>query len=197
MAELITLRSRARSKPRAQSAGSRIAGVAASAPSRIESAGRPAKLAALLAAAGFGALAQHFLFERGRAAQRRRVARDRTRAALRRSARNAVRRAKYAGGVYAGIAHKSAHALPGVGAGKQQPDDVTLAQKVESTAFRAAHVSKEHVNVNAENGIVFLRGWLEREDDIAELVKSARAVEGVRGVENLLHVHSSTERQAS
>ena len=66
-------------------------------------------------------------------------------------------------------------------------DDISLAQKVESVAFREAGVSKAHVSVNAEKGVVFLRGRVETEDEIKRLVRAAAAVDGVERVENLLH----------
>jgi osmotically-inducible protein OsmY len=70
---------------------------------------------------------------------------------------------------------------------------VTLAQKVESIAFRAARVPKQHVNVNAENGVVSLRGWLERDEQITQLVRATEAIDGVRGVNNLLHARGATD----
>ncbi len=44
---------------------------------------------------------------------------------------------------------------------KPQPDDVTLARKVESEIFRDADVPKGQINVNAENGVIVLRGEVE------------------------------------
>src|SRR4051794_35025072 len=69
---------------------------------------------------------------------------------------------------------------------KPQPDDVTLARKVESEIFRDAEVPKGQINVNAEDGVVFLRGEVQP-DLIEDLAAKARDVQGVRGVENLLH----------
>jgi osmotically-inducible protein OsmY len=42
--------------------------------------------------------------------------------------------------------------------------------------------------VNAEEGVVFLRGVMERQEDIDRLGEEARRIEGVRAVENLLHI---------
>src|SRR5688500_20391689 len=68
---------------------------------RRERRGRPsgtggagATMAALLVAGGIGALAEYFL-DRRHGAGRRHIERDRTRAALRRRSRDAVRHAKY------------------------------------------------------------------------------------------------------
>jgi osmotically-inducible protein OsmY len=71
---------------------------------------------------------------------------------------------------------------------KPQPDDVTLARKVESEIFRSPDVPKGQINVNVEDGVVYLRGELEQPDLIRDLEAEARKVQGVRGVENLLHV---------
>jgi hypothetical protein len=69
----------------------------------------------------------------------------------------------------------------------EQPDDVTLAHKVESEIFRDAEVPKGKINVNAENGKVVLRGEVDSAEMIDELVDKARKVQGVQDVENLLH----------
>jgi len=71
---------------------------------------------------------------------------------------------------------------------KEQPDDVTLARKVETEIFRDPDVPKGDINVNAENGVVFLRGAVTDESLIEALADAARKVQGVREVENFLHV---------
>ncbi|HEX3267443.1 MAG TPA: BON domain-containing protein [Gaiellaceae bacterium] len=70
---------------------------------------------------------------------------------------------------------------------KPQPDDVTLARKVESEIFRDADVRKGAVDVNAEHGKVVLRGEVDSTELIEELVGKARQVQGVEEVESLLH----------
>ena len=71
---------------------------------------------------------------------------------------------------------------------KPQPNDATLAAKVESEVLGHVDLHQGHVNVNAENGIVVLRGQLDSPELIDELVKKVRKVQGVQGVENLLHL---------
>src|SRR5262245_25482239 len=66
-------------------------------------------------------------------------------------------------------------------------DDATIAHRVETELFRDHDVPKGHINVNAENGRVYLRGQVADEELIARLERSARDVRGVRGVVNLLH----------
>jgi hypothetical protein len=130
-----------------------------------------------------GALTEYFLDPRaGR--RRRHTARDKTFATIRRTERRAAVRARRAesrttGNVRRVLTHRR-HPEP--------LDDVTLAQKVKSQLFGHAHVPKGHIDINAEDGVVFLRGVVEREEDIAPIGETARAIDGVRDVENLLHV---------
>jgi hypothetical protein len=141
---------------------------------------------ALFAAFTAGAVAEYFFFDRRHARRRRHMARERGVAVVRRRSRAAIRRARYAEGVAEGVAHRATHAVPARNS-KAVLDDISLAQKVESVAFREAGVSKAHVSVNAEKGVVFLRGRVETEDEIKRLVRAAAAVDGVERVENLLH----------
>ena len=189
MANLITGRSPVRTARRVRRAGERFARtLMGRGRGRARNIGGPAAtMAALLVAGAVGALAEYFLFDRQHAARRRHMVRDRTGAALRRRSRGAARRAKYLEGVAEGVAYKAAHAVPGVGGHKEPPDDVTLAQKVESIAFRKAGVPKGKVSVNADNAVIYLRGHLESDGQIEELVRATHAIEGVNGVKNLLH----------
>ena len=69
-----------------------------------------------------------------------------------------------------------------------EPDDVTLTQKVESEIFRDVDVPKGQINVNAENGKIYLRGEVGKPELIEDLEQRARKVQGVQDVENLLHL---------
>lgn len=66
-------------------------------------------------------------------------------------------------------------------------DDATLKAKVESELFRHEHEVKGAVNVNAQEGVVQLRGELPSQDLIDSLVARTQKIHGVRDVENLLH----------
>jgi len=68
------------------------------------------------------------------------------------------------------------------------PNDPTLAQKVESEIFRDPSLPKGQININAENGVVVLRGQLDNSDQIRRVEESVRGIPGVEGVENLLHL---------
>lgn len=147
------------------------------------------KVAVALGVFTAGVLVDRFVFDQRNARRRRHAARERGVAGLRRGGRRAARRARYAEGVAEGYAHKAAQAVHP--SQKEPLDDTSLAQKVESEAFRHAGVSKAHVSVNAEEGVVYLRGRLESEDEIVALVKAARAVDGVKDVQSLLHTPSA------
>jgi hypothetical protein len=129
-----------------------------------------------------------FFFDPQHGARRRNVGRDRVTAFFRRRAADAERRARYAAGVAEGAAYKAAKAAPGRPRAEKDFDDLTLARKVESIIFRDPDVPKGDIDVNAENGIVFLRGEAKTPEQINELVEQTTAVEGVKGVQNLLHL---------
>jgi hypothetical protein len=64
--------------------------------------------------------------------------------------------------------------------------------KPRSTAFAtdawaSANPPKGSISVNAEDGVVFLRGVMERPEDIEHMEAAMRRIAGVRGVENLVH----------
>jgi osmotically-inducible protein OsmY len=94
--------------------------------------------------------------------------------------RQGNRRRKQAAGAVQRAAHpQSAQEPPG--------DDITLARKVETEIFRPADAPKGQVNVSVESGIVSLRGQVDDDDQIDELVGKASTIPGVKAVENLLH----------
>src|SRR5213595_2872127 len=68
---------------------------------------------------------------------------------------------------------------------KPQPDDVTLARKVETEIFRDADVPKGKINVNVENGKVVLRGEVDSPEMIEDLVSKARKVQRVQDIASL------------
>src|SRR5688572_6268528 len=134
-----------------------------------------------LAALG-AALAYFFDPQNGR--RRRNVTRDRLAAFFRRGARKTER----AGRAVAAEAHGLKQKATPLREEQKDFDDVTLARKVETELFRPAGAPKGSVNVNVENGVVYLRGEVEQPDLIEDLEKRARKIQGVREVENLLHL---------
>jgi hypothetical protein len=144
---------------------------------------RPSTFLALLSAAA-GSAAAYFLDPiSGR--RRRHTTRDRTVSLTRRGTHRGRRLAKHVYSDVVGRGRRLVHTLP-----HQTPelDDATLAHKVETILFRDREVPKGRINVNAENGVVFLRGEVDGPDLPHSLEDRARRVKGVKGVENLLHL---------
>jgi osmotically-inducible protein OsmY len=130
----------------------------------------------------FGA-ALMFFFDPENGKRRRHMAVDRTTSFFRK------RGGRLARGVAAeaeGLKQKATHLREEP---KPQPDDVTLTRKVETEIFREAEVPKGQINVNAEDGVVYLRGEAEP-DMIEELEAKTRKVQGVKDVQNLLKAPS-------
>ena len=132
-----------------------------------------------------GALLAYFLDPKaGR--RRRHSARDRAMSRVRRGERRAAARARRAESHAVGIARRTLNAAR---PRHREPfDDVTLARKVESELYRRARVPKGHISINAEDGFVFLRGVMDRQEDIERIEIATRQIEGVREVENLIHL---------
>ena len=66
-------------------------------------------------------------------------------------------------------------------------DDKTLAHKVETEIFRPADAPKGDVSVDVQHGVAHLRGEVADEQWISRLGEDAEKVDGIKGVENLLH----------
>ena len=122
-----------------------------------------------------------YFFDPQNGRRRRKIAVDRL-AGL--SRRHGKRLAKGAASQAHGLTQKATHLKEEP---KPQPDDVTLARKVETEIFRGADVPKGKINVNAENGKIVLRGEVDSPELIDDLVSKARKVQGVQDVESLLH----------
>ena len=137
-----------------------------------------------LAGAAVGAAAAYFLDPQG-GAKRRNETRDTALSTVKHSAHDAAGSAKQAAGRARGAVHDVTPSMPGKGG---TPDDVTLAHKVETEIFRSADAPKGSVSVNAENGVVFLRGTVEQREWIERLGAEAEKVQGVEAVRNLLHL---------
>jgi osmotically-inducible protein OsmY len=131
--------------------------------------------------AAAGAAAAHFLDpESGR--KRRNQMRDQAQSTASSAASAMQTQAQHAAATVKGAAHAAAP----TGTRLEEPDDVTLARKVETEIFRPHDAPKGTVSVDVQAGVVYLRGeappeWIER------LGTDARAVAGIQGVKNLLH----------
>jgi osmotically-inducible protein OsmY len=133
----------------------------------------------LFALAGAIGAALAYFFDPDSGRRRRKIFVDKTGKYFRQTSRQAQGVGAQAQGLKQKATHRDEQEKP-------EPNDATLARKVETEIFRDASVPKGQINVNAEDGVVYLRGELE--PDLAEeLAEKARQVQGVLGVENLLH----------
>ena len=125
-----------------------------------------------------------FFFDPNNGRRRRALAVDRTGGFFRRR----VRQVERAGGAVAADAYGVSQKVQHLREEPKEFDDVTLARKVETEIFRDADVPKGQINVNAQEGVVQLRGEVPSAGMIDDLVARTRKVQGVREVENLLHL---------
>jgi osmotically-inducible protein OsmY len=136
-----------------------------------------------LAAAIGAALAYFFDPTSGR--RRRATTAQRVPGFFRHRGREAARMGRAASAEAYGLKQKATHL-------RERPkgdlDDATIAHKVETELFRPADVPKGQINVNVQDGVVQLRGEVPSPDLIEDLVDKARSIQGVRDVENLLHL---------
>jgi hypothetical protein len=143
----------------------------------------PPPLLAVAAAAFVAGATLEFFLDPRNGRRRRRLVRDRSRGAMRRRTRQFERQAHYEAGKMVGIAHAITH----IAHSGNDLDDVGLVHKVESELFRDRTIPKGQISINAERGIVVLRGQLQDERQIIRIARATRKVAGVRDVENLLH----------
>jgi osmotically-inducible protein OsmY len=135
----------------------------------------------LAAALGGAALAYFLDPQSGR--RRRHGTRDRAYSLVKHSSRRGRKLVNHLSSDARGFVERAKHAR----GSRDELDDATLVDKVESIVFRNRDVPKGKININAENGIVFLRGEVDRPELVDTLEARVRKVQGVRGVENLLH----------
>src|SRR5919198_2432329 len=147
---------------------------------------RRSRLLAFLVAlaAGAGATLSFFLDPvSGR--RRRHQARDQVSARARRARHRSRRFVRHLSSDAYGAVQRALHS----GARRMlELDDATLAHKVESILFRDHSVPKGRININAEGGVVYLRGQLDTPELIRAVEARARRIAGVRSVVSLLHL---------
>jgi hypothetical protein len=139
-------------------------------------------------AAAVGALAAYFLDpDRGRS--RRAQTRDRLAGMTRRAGERLARTSRYVTATAEGKARALTHSGNG---SSEAPNDAVLAHRVESELFRDPTVPKGRLNINAEHGVVYLRGVTDTPDQIRALEDQTRRIDGVRDVRNLLKTAEGT-----
>ncbi len=133
-----------------------------------------------------GAALMYFLDpERGRT--RRVRTKDQAFAIARRSARKAQQRIdtarEYGRDRARGMAHEMRHPH-----GVAPDNDRTLVDKIRSEVLGGPHYSGKTINVDANEGVVTLRGQLQHPDEIRKLRDTVAAIPGVREVQSFLHL---------
>jgi osmotically-inducible protein OsmY len=171
----------ARRQVRKQATRARITAARLRAGTRARTEGASKKA---VGAAGAAGLAAGYFLDPDSGKRRRHIARDRALSLLRRCAETTRRQAEYRTGQVEGkVEAAKSKARPQ----NPAPNDQALAERVKSEIFQPADAPKGSVNVNVEHGVVYLRGEVKRSDEIKKLVEQAGSIDGVAGVENLLH----------
>ena len=143
------------------------------------------RLRVFLIGLGAGALLALFA-DPANGRRRRAMVRDKAGSYRRRGTRQLVASGRAAhSGVQARRA-QLAHRRPA----ERDYDDPTLVDHVRSELGRDP-LAHQGILVSAAKGIVQLRGEVESGEDMEELVKRTEEINGVRAVENLLHVRGT------
>jgi len=141
-------------------------------------------------AALVGALTMYF-FDPERGTARRTQMADRLAGSGRDLGRDLGRAGRKVSSDAEGLRQKFANAEPH----ETVPNDETLAHKVETELFRDGDVPKGDINVNAQNGVVYIRGQVDRPDLIETIEARVRRIPGVQAVENLLHTRGTPAKR--
>lgn len=140
----------------------------------------------LITIAGTGAAAYFLDPDQGK--RRRNLAQDRVAAFFRQRARGTERAKRAAGSFAAGLRERAKATV------REEPapgDDVTLKHKIETELFREPDAPKGSVNIDVAEGVVTLRGQVDRPEQVRDLEAKARSIAGTRDVQNLLHTPDS------
>ena len=145
----------------------------------------------LAGAAAIGGAIAAFLTDPQRGRARRAQLLDQSAAVARRAARHGERAVRLAGARAAGAMAAVQHSTGPGGTGAT--DDVTLVARAETELFRDPSVPKGQININAERGILVLRGVVPTAEMRERLVREAEAVDGVWSVHDLLKIEGEEE----
>jgi hyperosmotically inducible periplasmic protein len=113
---------------------------------------------------------------------RRSQAKDQLQAKVRRAGDQADATATHVENKVEGLVEKASQR-----GGEPPDDDKTLVDKIKSEVLGKTEYVGSDVVVDAVNGVVTLRGQLERAEKIDDLAAAVAAVPGVSRVENFLH----------
>jgi osmotically-inducible protein OsmY len=135
--------------------------------------------------AALGAVTEYFIDpNRGRA--RRVHAKEMVGGVFRRSRRHLIRGLRHVEGVAYGVYQRAHHLRM-----DEPADDIALVDRVKSEIFTNLNIPKADLTMEAQEGVVTLRGQVEDGDHIRLIEAAVRGVPGVKGVRSLLHLPGS------
>lgn len=124
-----------------------------------------------------------FMFDPTADSGARGLALRRARGRVHRLQRRFGRAVRHAWSESSGIEQRLLHPHAGEAA-----DDLTLLDRIQSEIYRRPEIPKGAFNIEVVRGVTTLRGQLPDAGAIASVDQAVRAVDGVVGVRNLLHV---------
>jgi osmotically-inducible protein OsmY len=138
-----------------------------------------------IAGVGFiGGVAAAALLDPSQGRSRRAYMQQRGAGIMRRLSRRGARGMRAAESELYGATQKMRHLQPE----ERQVSDERLLDRVQSELFRDPSIPKGQINVNIEDGVVFLRGHVQDAAVSGDVERRARGISGVDRVENLIHV---------
>lgn len=87
----------------------------------------------------------------------------------------------------------AAGSLGGGGADDLAARDQEVNERVESQLFSDAGVPKGQININTVDGVVYVRGTANGQEQIAEIERRIKGIEGVDAVINLLRLPATAQ----
>jgi hypothetical protein len=138
-----------------------------------------------LGIATIGGAGMMFLFDPSAGHRRRALARDRTAGSVRHGWHRAERFSVRAQAGLYGLQRKAFYAWRPA---EPVANDQMLTDRVLSILYRDRDISEGHLNINVEEGVVVLRGQLDRADQIRHVEDKVKKVPGVTGIRSYLHL---------
>jgi hypothetical protein len=92
------------------------------------------------------------------------------------------------------LGSRAAGLLQGRLGGGSRVDDETLQRNVEADVYGSRNVAKSKVQIEVNDGVVWLRGEVKSKSVLEEVESRAAAIGGTRRVENLLRVAKAPSR---
>lgn len=86
------------------------------------------------------------------------------------------------------LGSRAAGLIQGRLGGGSRVDDETLRRNVEADVYGSRNVTRSKVQIEVNDGVVWLRGEVKSQSAVQEVESRAAAIDGTRRVENLLRV---------